>query len=408
MPTSASFWDELACQLQNRESAGLRRVRPTWTHLSPRLVVDGSGNKLLNFGSNDYLSLSWCPDLLQPDGPRSENHGPRSENEESSGASIPEQRKEGAGASPLVTGSTPEHDALIQELARFECEEDAILFSSGFAANVGVVSSLAREDDIMFSDHLNHASLIDGCRLSRAKTIVYPHNDMEALRSLIAKHRHEGRRGFVVTDSLFSMDGDTPDLVAMKRVLEEWDLIGIIDEAHATGVYGKRGTGLVEHQDAKSERWIRTGTLSKAVGSVGGFVAGPQVLIDWLTNFARSYIYSTAAPASLLRRTRGLIGKLESMESEREKLRANATGLRSSLRTIGLRVGGGDSPIVAIYSNSIEEVLAWSQRLRKCGLLVPAIRPPTVPVDSCMLRVSLNTSHTQEDLDRLTEVLAAS
>jgi 8-amino-7-oxononanoate synthase len=407
MPTSASFWDELACQLQSRETAGLRRDRPTWTHLSPRLVVDGLGNELLNFGSNDYLCLSWYPGLLQPDGPRSEDHGPSSETEEDPGASMPEQRKEGAGASPLVTGSTPEHDALIRELARFECEEDAILFSSGFAANVGVVSSLAREDDILFSDRLNHASLIDGCRLSRAKTIVYPHNDIEELRALIAKHRHEGRRGFVVTDSLFSMDGDTPDLVAMKRVLEEWDLIGIIDEAHATGVYGKRGTGLVEHQDAKSERWIRTGTLSKAVGSVGGFVAGPQVLIDWLTNFARSYIYSTAAPASLLRRTRGLIGKLESMESEREKLRANATHLRSSLRTVGLRVGGVDSPIVAIYANSIEEVLAWSQRLRKCGLFVPAIRPPTVPVDSCMLRVSLNTSHTKEDLNFLTEVLAA-
>ncbi len=185
------------------------------------------------------------------------------------------------------------------------------------------------------------------------------------------------------------MDGDLPDLVELRLLIEEHDMIGILDEAHALGVYGVRGTGLVEHLAAESDRWIRTGTLSKAVGSVGGFVAGPQVLIDWLTNFARPYIYSTAAPASQLRRTFNAIRKLESMSSEREVLRTNAIDLRKSLRELGLRVGGTDSPIIAIYATSVREVMAWSYRLKQQGLLVPAIRPPTVPDDGCLLRVSL-------------------
>jgi 7-keto-8-aminopelargonate synthetase-like enzyme len=197
------------------------------------------------------------------------------------------------------------------------------------------------------------------------------------------------------------MDGDVPDLIAMRRLIEENDMIGILDEAHATGVYGARGTGMVEHLAAESDRWIRTGTLSKSVGSVGGFVAGPKTLIDWLTNFARSYIYSTAAPASQLRRTFAAIRKLESMSVERESLRDKAINLRKELRDLGLTVGGDNSPIIAIYATSVHEVVAWSHRLREHGFLVPAIRPPTVPDDGCMLRVSLNTSHTSEDFTSL-------
>ena len=388
MPSPTRFWSELESSLRDRSNAGLFRSRNTWTHLSPRLVADEKGSQLINFGSNDYMSLSW----YQP--PTCTN-----------GSTEHQSNKEGAGASPLVTGCMREHDDLVAELARFEQEESAILFSSGFAANIGVVSSVVTAQDIIFSDRLNHASLIDGCRLSRAKTIVYPHNDLEALRRLLKQHRHEGRRAFVVTDSVFSMDGDLPDLIEMRRLIEENDMIGILDEAHATGVYGIRGTGLVEHFAAESDRWIRTGTLSKSVGSIGGFVAGPRTLINWLTNFARSYIYSTASPASQLRRACVAIRKLETMSLERETLRNNAFNLRKSLRDLGLRVGGEDSPIIAIYASSIDEVMAWSHRLRERGLLVPAIRPPTVPDDGCMLRVSMNTSHTVDDFATLINAL---
>lgn len=388
MPSPTRFWSELENALRDRSSAGLFRSRKTWTHISPRLVADEKGQQLINFGSNDYLSLSW----FQP-------------TENSSNSTVDLPRREGAGASPLVTGSTQEHDELVTELARFEQEESAMLFSSGFAANVGVVSSVASPRDIIFSDRLNHASLIDGCRLSRAKTIVYPHNDLESLQKLLKQHRHEGRHAFVVTDSLFSMDGDVPDLIELRRLLDEYDMLGILDEAHATGVYGQRGTGLVEHCEVKSDRWIRTGTLSKAVGSVGGFVAGPKTLIDWLTNFARPYIYSTAAPASQLRRTIATLERLQNMKEERESLRRNSTHLRTALRNLGLKVGGEDSPIIAIYASGVNEVTTWSQRLREHGLLVPAIRPPTVPADGCLLRVSLNTSHTAADFAALVEAL---
>ena len=388
MPSPTRFWSELESSLRDRSNAGLFRSRKTWTHLSPRLVEDEKGQKLLNFGSNDYLSLSWF-------------QSPTS----TSGSPDHQENREGAGASPLITGSTQEHDDLVEELARFEQEEEAILFSSGFAANVGVVSAVVGAQDIIFSDRLNHASLIDGCRLSRAKTIIYPHNDLESLEGLLKQSRHEGRRAFVVTDSLFSMDGDVPDLIELRRLIDDYDMIGILDEAHATGVYGVRGTGLVEHFAAESDRWIRTGTLSKAVGSVGGFVAGPKTLIDWLTNFSRSYIYSTAAPASQLRRTFAAIRKLETMSVERNTLRNNAMSLRKSLRDLGLRVGGMDSPIIAIYATSVSEVMAWSHRLKEHGLLVPAIRPPTVPDDGCMLRVSMNTSHTVDDFAKLVNAL---
>ena len=388
MPSPTRFWSELENALRDRSSAGLFRSRKTWTHISPRLVADEKGQQLINFGSNDYLSLSWFQPI-----------------EYSSNSTVDLPRREGAGASPLVTGSTQEHDELVAELARFEQEESAMLFSSGFAANVGVVSSVASAQDIIFSDRLNHASLIDGCRLSRAKTIVYPHNDLESLQKLLKQHRHEGRHAFVVSDSLFSMDGDVPNLIELRRLLDEYDMLGILDEAHATGVYGQRGTGLIEHFQAESDRWIRTGTLSKAVGSVGGFVAGPKTLIDWLTNFARPYIYSTAAPASQLRRTIATLGRLQNMTKERESLRRNSIHLRRALRDLGLRIGGEDSPIIAIYASGVNEVTTWSQRLREHGLLVPAIRPPTVPADGCLLRVSLNTSHTAADFAALVEAL---
>lgn len=388
MTSPTRFWSELENSLRDRSSAGLFRSRRTWTHLSPRLVVDENGQMLINFGSNDYLSLSWYQPARDTNG---------------SECDLPS--REGAGASPLVTGSTQEHNELVSEIARFEHQESAILFSSGFAANLGVVSSVAGAQDIIFSDRLNHASLIDGCRLSRAKTIVFPHNDLETLQKLLKQHRHEGRHAFVVTDSLFSMDGDVPNLIELRGLLDDYDMLGILDEAHATGVYGERGTGLVEHVSADSNRWIRTGTLSKAAGSVGGFVAGPKTLIDWLTNFARSYIYSTAAPASQLRRTIATIRHLESMTAEREDLRRNALQLRRALRDLGLRVGGEDSPIIAIYASDVDEVTAWSNRLRERGLLVPAIRPPTVPDDGCLLRVSLNTSHTHADFDSLVDAL---
>jgi 8-amino-7-oxononanoate synthase len=187
------------------------------------------------------------------------------------------------------------------------------------------------------------------------------------------------------------------------ELCEQFDLTAIVDEAHATGIYGPQGGGLVLHLGIKSERLVKIGTLSKSIGAIGGFVAGPKVLIRWLVNFARSYIYSTSLPIPVVRFASRSILLMRQMELERVRLRQTAVHLRTKLRELGHRVGSGDSPIVSIYAPAVETVVGWSARLRERGFYVPAIRPPTVPIDSCLLRVSLNLSHTDEDLRMLAE-----
>jgi 8-amino-7-oxononanoate synthase len=412
MPPSNDFWAHLDTLQHERQQSGLARQRRVWHPISPRLMADDVGREFVNFGSNDYLSMSWHPEVAQAmrDGSTT---GIDSKFETNA-------YRCGSGASPLVTGYSNDHQALARSIADFEQTEDALLFASGFAANVGTVSALASQGDVVFSDQLNHASLIDGCRLSRAKVIVFPHNDMQALEELVQRHRSDGHRAFVVTDSLFSMDGDVARLAEILQLCEAMNMMGIVDEAHATGVYGNRGTGLIEALGLESDRWIRTGTLSKAIGCMGGFVAGPRRLTDWLCNAARTYVYSTAAPAPLLRAAKKSISLISRMNNERTQLRERSRELRNRLRNLGFRVGGDESPIVAIYvtgssdrpnegastNHASRVVMEWSSQLQEHGLFVPGIRPPTVPESGCLLRVSLNTSHTEGDLDRLVRTLA--
>lgn len=384
MSESYSLWESLDTELQDRAKAGLLRSVATWSPISARLIQSPDGRKLIHFGSNDYLSLSWHPRVLHA-------------------AASSSSGRYGAGASPLLTGHTEAHETLRRRLAELESAEQTLLFSSGFAANVGVVSSLAGKDDLLFSDRLNHASLIDGCRLSRARTFVFPHGDVDELRRLVSTHRGSGRRAFVVTDSVFSMDGDLAPVRAYESLAEQYDLGLIVDEAHATGVYGERGAGLLEENQCRSDRWIKIGTLSKAIGCSGGFVAGPSCLINYLENAARSFVYSTSMPIGNCLSALASVELLSGMANERKSLREASISLRQRLQKIGHRVGGGDSPIVSIYSPSVSEVVAWSRRLLESGFYVPAIRPPTVPLDGCLLRVSLNSSHTQTDLDGLVE-----
>ncbi|XZE32081.1 aminotransferase class I/II-fold pyridoxal phosphate-dependent enzyme [Pirellulaceae bacterium SH501] len=384
MSESYSLWGALDRELQERDRTGLLRHVATWSPISARLIQSPDGRKLVHFGSNDYLSLSWHPMVLRA-------------------AAASHFERYGAGASPLLSGHTRAHETLRRQIAELENTKQAALFSSGFAANVGVVSALAGKGDLIFSDRLNHASLIDGCRLSRATTHVFPHGNMEALRQLVSQHRGAGRRAFVVTDSVFSMDGDLAPVRDFEQLAEQYDLGLIVDEAHATGVYGERGAGLLEECRCVSDRWIKVGTLSKAIGCSGGFVAGPRCLIDYLENVARSFIYSTSMTIGNCLAAAASVELLSGMVLERRTLRKTSVALRERLQKIGHRVGAGDSPIVPVYCPSVEEVLAWSRRLLELGFYVPAIRPPTVPANGCLLRVSLNTSHTDADLDGLVE-----
>lgn len=441
MGSDIPLWQFLASQLEHRQNAGLMRSPRTFRSLSGRLLVGTDGRQLINFGSNDYLGLSWHPqlrarhscrsqstdwldnlslenlstELSPPPSPSGQSHaspphqachldgGPQSIDGHETAENSDQEDRYGAGASPLLAGHSTAHQDLREATAKFEGMEDAVLFSSGYAANVGVVSALAGRGDVIFSDSLNHASLIDGSRLSKATVHIFRHNDIEHLKSLIEQHRQAGRHAFILTDSLFSMDGDIADLRAIECLSEKYDLIPIVDEAHATGVYGQGGSGLLDALHCTSDRWIKVGTYSKAIGCSGGFVACNGLVAKWLHNFARSYVYSTSIPVAHCETIRCAMQLLRSMDKERESLRDRSLQLRERLRKQGLRVGGTDSPIIAVYAPDVATVVAWSRALTERGFYVPAIRPPTVPADSPMLRISISNSHLPADLDRLAE-----
>jgi len=377
-----AFWTELEASLGKRREAGLHRQAVVSVPIGPT-TLERDGKRAVHFGANDYLGLAWHPDVR------------RAILDAATGCD-----RFGSGASPLVTGHSPSHDRLVQTIATFEATERAIVFASGYAANVGTVAALVSNKDVLFSDSLNHASLIDGCRLSRAETHIYPHCDFESLRELVKEYRHRGRHAFVLSDSVFSMDGDTAPLREIHTLCHEFDMQCILDEAHATGVYGQLGRGLVEHLGLSRERIVSIGTLSKAIGCVGGFVAGSSTLIDWLTNHARSWIYSTAAPLPTVTAACKAISLVQGMQKERQVLAQKGELLRASLRELGLEVGEGSSPIVPIYVRDDKRTTELSRRLLEAGIYIPAIRSPTVPANSSLLRISLSVLHSDEEIER--------
>ncbi len=381
--SNLAFWSHLEHSLKVRNDQGLRRSVIASQPLSPT-TISRNGRVAINFGANDYLGLAWNPEVRL-----------------AAFEATQSVRKFGSGASPLVTGQSDEHDKLVQSIAGFEETESAIVFSSGYAANVGTVAALASKGDLIFSDSLNHASLIDGCRLSRAQVIVYPHCDMAALRVLVQQNRHVGKFAFVATDSVFSMDGDLAPLHDIHALCSEFDMQCFLDEAHATGVFGVCGRGLLEHFGVPRERMVSIGTLSKALGCVGGFVAGPNVLIDWLTNHARSWIYSTASTIPNVAAARKSISIAQTMRSERIELAKKASEVRSSLLTLGFEVGSGESPIVPVYINDPAKATQLGERLLAEGVFIPAIRPPTVPENRSLLRISLSVEHSENEIDQL-------
>jgi 8-amino-7-oxononanoate synthase len=368
---------------------------------STRLSIDG--RELINFGSNDYLALAADPRLAQ--------------------AVVEAVAAEGwgSGASPLVTGHAALHRRLEERLAAFEGTEAALLFTSGFAANTGTIAALVGPGDAVYCDRKNHASLFDGCRLSRADVRVYPHGDCERLELLLAQSKG-CRRRLIVTDSLFSMDGDLAPLAELADLAEKFGAMLMVDEAHATGVFGRRGRGVAEYQgDCPEFRLsengtvplaarprlegrvhVRIGTLSKALGCAGGFVVGSGQLIEWLVNRARPYVFSTAAPAA---NSAAAIAALDIVEQEphrRHSLLARAEALRTELAAQGWNTGASASQIIPIIVGDPERAVVLSLKLRQQGIFVPAIRPPTVPEGEACLRVSLTAGHTEEMITRLT------
>lgn len=348
--------------------------------------IELDGRELVNFGSNDYLGLAGDPRLAAAVNIAAATEG------------------WGSGASPLILGHGESHDRLERRLAEFEGTEAALIFSSGFAANLAAVTALVERGDAVFADQLNHASLIDGCRLSRADIHVYPHGDVAQLDDLL--RRQAGyRRRLIVSDSLFSMDGDAAPLAELADLAVRHGAMLMLDEAHATGVFGSRGTGLAEDRGVQGRVHVHVGTLSKALGCAGGFVCGSRELIDWLVNRARPYIFSTAAPPAT---SAAALAALEIVEGEpwrRQTLLATAAELRSSLVARGWNIGASSSQIIPLIVGEPDRALAIAARLRKEGLFVPAIRPPSVPVGRALLRISLTSGHTPEVIERLLRAL---
>jgi 8-amino-7-oxononanoate synthase len=346
-----------------------------------------AGRDLVNFSSNDYLDLATDSRLARAAARAARRYG------------------SGAGASALVSGLTPPLRALERELAAWERCDAVLVFSSGFAANLAVVSSLAGREDAIFSDAWNHASLIDGCRLSRAAVHVYPHADIGHLAALLEREGRAARRRLIVSDSVFSMDGDLAPFTGLLDLAARYDCLLILDEAHATGVLGEGGRGLSETV-AASDRLIKVGTLSKALGAQGGFVCGPRVLIDFLINHARPYIFSTALAPPIAAAARAAVRVIGEEPERRHRLLALARRLRDQLRGMGLDVRGEEVPIVPVIVGPPQAAVQMSRALQESGLLVPAIRPPSVPEGTARLRISLTAGHTEGDVDRLVAALA--
>jgi 8-amino-7-oxononanoate synthase len=364
-------------------AAGLWRTRRCYEGAGAWLEVEG--RRLANFGSNDYLGLA-CDERVRR------------------AAAQAIHERWGAAASPLLTGRTPAHTALEADLARFEGTEAALVFSSGYAANLGTLTALAGPGDVVFCDRLNHASLIDGCRLSRARMRVYRHRDVGQLERLL--HREKGRRRFLVTDAVFSMDGDLAPLDALVDLADRYDATLIVDEAHGTGVFGERGRGVAEYLGVESRVAVRAGTLSKALGSSGGFVAGSRELVDWLANQARSYVYSTAPPPAVCAAASAALRVVQDEPERRRRLLESASRLRALLADAGIEVGGEKGPIVPVVVGDPEGAVACAAALEQRGFLVPAIRAPSVPRGTDRLRVSLSADHDVKTVEDLAAELA--
>jgi 8-amino-7-oxononanoate synthase len=348
--------------------------------------VELDGRRLVNFGSNDYLG--YCGDVRLT--------------KAASKAACAEGF--GAGASPLVSGHSPAHERLEAAVAGLLDVPAAVTFPSGFAANAATIAALVGPGDLIASDERNHASIIDGCRLARAEVAIYPHRDVAALDRLLAA-AGTTRRRLVVTDSLFSMDGTIAPLADLCTVAARHGAMLMVDEAHATGVFGARGSGLVEAAGCAAGVHVRVGTLSKALGAAGGFVAGHAELVRWLRHTARAWIFSTAHPPAVAAAACRAIELLAIEPERRRELLAQASAFRDRLVAEGLDVAACGGQIVPVVVGGAEQAVAVAGALAVEGFFVPAIRPPSVPQGKSLVRASLSWHHTADDLARLAAAL---
>lgn len=379
----------IAEELQQIRGKGLyRTTRMIEGAQSTRVVLDGREALLLC--SNNYLGLAGHPALIKASIAATERYGTSS------------------GASRLVSGTMELHQILEAALARFKQTESALVFNSGYAANTGIIPALAGRGDVIFSDRLNHASIIDGILLSGARLVRYPHGDHAALARLMAKHRGTGRC-LIVTDGVFSMDGDLAPLKELAELKKTHDALLMVDDAHATGVLGAHGRGSAELLGVMGAVDIQMGTFGKALGSFGAYAAVSTELRELLINRARSLIFSTSLPPAVLAAAVAALELVQSPEGQtlRDQLLANTTLFRGLLHKAGLSTGNGATQIVPIMSGAADTTMRFSEQLLDEGVFVQGIRPPTVPAGACRLRCTVMATHTAADLAWAVERISA-
>ncbi len=370
----------IAEDLRNLQEEGLyRQMRLVAGSQGGRVVLDG--REVLLLCSNNYLGLANHPALQVASILAIERYGASS------------------GASRLVSGNMELHQELEARIAAFKGTERALLFSSGYAANTGIIPALVGKGDLLFSDRLNHASIVDGASLSRARLVRYPHNDLAALRRLLLETKTTGRR-LIVTDGVFSMDGDLAKLAELVALKREFGALLMVDDAHGSGVLGATGRGSAEQCGVMAAIDIHMGTFGKAFGSFGAYAAASAELIDYLINRARSFIFSTALPPAVLAASIAAIDLVEASEGQelRERLAGNTLLFRTAVQSAGFDTMGSATQIVPLFVGPAETVMECSRLLLAEGVFVQGIRPPTVPAGSCRLRCTLMATHTEADL----------
>lgn len=356
----------------------LRQLRIAESPSDATITIEG--RRFISMASNNYLGLANHPKVKQ------------------AAIEAIEQWGVGAGAARLISGTMTPHHQLERDLARFKQVEAALTFGTGYTTNLGLIPALIDRDGLILADRYCHASLIEACRLAKATLRVFHHNDAGHLENLLKK-RDRARPTLIVSEGVFSMDGDLaplPDLLALCR---QHGATLVIDDAHGTGVMGKNGQGTVEHFGLNPQDVIQMGTLSKAIGTSGGYVAGAAALKDYLINTAKAFIYTTAQPPAIAAAASAAIRIIQDEPTRRERLRSNRNALHAALTGLGFQLTDTQSPILPIIVKSPEQAVEMSQALYKAGVYVPAIRPPTVPKHSSRLRLTVSSEHTEEQLE---------
>jgi glycine C-acetyltransferase/8-amino-7-oxononanoate synthase len=355
-----------------------RRLLPLESGTGP--VVRLGGRDVLLFASNDYLGLAGHPEVVAAAVRATQTYGA------------------GSGAARLVSGSLPPHQQLEQALALFKRTESALTFGSGYLANTGAIPALIGRGGLILADRLCHASLIDGCRLSGADLRIYRHNDMEHLAALLDKRR-KARRTLIVTDGVFSMDGDLAPLPDLATLAQSYDADLYVDDAHGTGVMGADGRGTVEHFALETRIPLRMGTLGKALGSSGAFIAGPEPSIRYLLHRCRSFMFATAPPPASAAAAVAALQIVEREPERRRRLWDNRERLFTGFRRLGFALAPTVTPILPIVVGRAETAMRLSEELLADGVFAPAVRPPTVPAETSRIRVTVTSEHTAADID---------